>query len=433
MAMALMLHCVPVRSAEAGASSSWLADEAPEGQSVEPRAQTPLDTGSNADLHNDNTVLRNVELKLEDDSRELSIGPLTLWLGGNIEYDLYHFDDIYNYGAGGSGDAGQQIRRLEGTVRARYRDWGEIKAEYDAEAGDWTDLYLRWVSRLTPRPHTITLGNQKEPMGLSWLSGDLADTAQELATPVAAFADWRSLGLRVHRAFGSKAGEREFGFWRGDDAAITTSLGVFTEDINNTNGTDLAVTGRVTAGRIKGDTGSHLGMAASIRSARGNYDKISFRPEIYEADRIELARPDADELLIGSLEAAHTSGRLQLQAEAYLADYSGAIDGYGGGGYVQLGWFVAGEPRQYQTDWGVFARPQPRGNDWIVEVFARGSYTRGEDDINGWNAFNSLTLGANVYFRRLRGSVNMLYGKATDPVASEDDGLGVVARAQFLF
>lgn len=403
------------------------------GHDGELKADTMLDHSTTIDLHNDNTILRDVTVKKKDGAGQVSLGPLSIWIGANISYDVYKIDDVYNYRNAGDADAGQKTRHLEATLRSRLQNWGEIKAQYNFEGADWTDLYVRWVSRLTPRPYTITVGNQKEPMGLSWLGGSTSETALELATPVAAFGDWRSFGLRVHRAFNLGATERAFDFWKGDDAAVTTSLGVFTEDINNSNDTSLAVTGRVTAGRRQGDNSSHLGFAASFRQAQGNYDKVSFRPEIYEADKIVLARPDAEKLAIASLEAAQLIGPLQLQAEAYLADYSGNVDGYGAGGYVQLGWIVVGQGRTYQTDWGVLAPVQPRGNDSVVEVFSRFSHTRGDDDMSGWNAYNSLTLGANIYFRRVTGSVNILYGRSTDRIEGEDDGFGVVARARFLF
>ena len=419
--------------AEVSPESSKIQGEAITSRAGELKTNTLLDDSTTIDLHNDNTILRDVKVKKADGAGQVSFGPISIWLGANISYDVYNINDIYNYGNGGGGDAGQKTRHLEGTLRSRLQNWGEIKAQYDVEGGDWTDLYVRWVSRLTPRPYTITVGNQKEPMGLAWLGGSTSETAQEIATPVSAFGDWRSFGVRVHRAFNLGATDRAFGFWKGDDAAVTTSLGVFTEDINNSNDTSLAVTGRATAGRRKGDSSSHLGFAGSLRRARGNYDKVNFRPEIYEADKITLARPDADTLAIGALEAAHGSGPLQLQAEAYLANYAGEVDGYGAGGYVQVGWVVAGQGRTYQTDWGVLAPIRPEGNACVVEVFSRFSHTRGDDDVNGWNAYNSLTLGANVYFRKITGSVNVLYSRARDRVEGEDDGFGVVARARFLF
>ncbi len=400
---------------------------------VKLKTDTLLDDGATIDLHTDNTILRDVTIKRKGDSGQVSLGPLSIWIGANISYDLYEINEIYNYGNGGGTDVGQKTRHLEGTLRSRLRDWGEIKAQYDVEAGNWTDLYLRWVSRLTPRPYTITVGNQKEPMGLAWLGGGTSETAQELAAPSKAFGDWRSFGVRVHRAFNLGAADRAFGFWKGDDAAVTTSLGVFTEDINSSNGTSVAVTGRATAGRRKGYSSTHLGFSGSLRQAKGNYDKVSFRPEIYEADKIVLARPDADTLAVGALEAAHGHGALQLQAEAYLANYAGNVDGYGTGGYVQVGWVVVGQGRSYQTDWGVLAPIRPVGNTHVIEVFSRFSHTRGEDDVNGWNAYNSLTLGANVYFRKITCSVNALYGRTRDRIEGEDDGFGVVARARFLF
>ena len=109
------------------------------------------------------------------------------------------------------------------------------------------------------------------------------------------------------------------------------------------------------------------------------------------------------------------------------------MDGYGAGAYLQAGWFVTGQRRRYEPHWGIFGPLQLPKNDYAIELVSRFSYTRAEDDINDWNAYSSLTLGGNLYYRRFRGSLNILYGKARDAVDDQDDGLGMVARLQFLF
>ena len=45
----------------------------------------------------------------------------------------------------------------------------------------------------------------------------------------------------------------------------------------------------------------------------------------------------------------------------------------------------------------------------------------------------SATLGGNFWYRNFRGSINVLYGESREPIGTEDDGVAVVARAQYLF
>lgn len=59
--------------------------------------------------------------------------------------------------------------------------------------------------------------------------------------------------------------------------------------------------------------------------------------------------------------------------------------------------------------------------------------TRGEDDDNGWNDYKSLTVGANVYYSKVRGSIAILYGESREPIETEDEGIAVNARIQYLF
>jgi len=75
--------------------SSKIQGEAITSREGELKTNTLLDDSTTIDLHNDNTILRDVKVTKED----------------------------------------------------------------DIEGGDWTDLDVCWVSRLTPRPYTITVGN----------------------------------------------------------------------------------------------------------------------------------------------------------------------------------------------------------------------------------------------------------------------------------
>lgn len=387
-----------------------------------------LDDNTTNDMHDDSTILRNVQV-LDDDGLTL-FGALRIWVGGALQYDYYNIDDIYRSQSSSESSEGAGFRRLEGIFRSQLLDLGELKLQYDFDAGIFRDAYFRWVSERPNTPVTITIGNQKEPMGLDNLSGNKFEMAQERSAPTHAFGRWRSRGVRLHRAFQLEQEQRKLDIFAEEAAFITTSIGVFTDDIEQSHDTDIAVTARLTGGREKDGVGMHLGFAGSYRE--GDFYRISFRPEVNEADRITLARPDANTLGILALEGAYNHGRLHLQGEAYYSHYAGSIDGYGGGGYLQAGWFLTKDARQYNPRWGIQAPHRPNGK-YSAELFTRLSVTRGDDDQNGWNAYRSLTVGANMHYRKLRGSLNLLYSESQEPIGGQEDGVALVVRAQYLF
>ena len=139
------------------------------------------------ELHDDSTILRDVKTGKRDETGVVILDALRVWLGGAIQYDYYNFDGIYNNTGEGERREGGSMRRLEGTLRMQLYDWGELKAQYDFDRGIFRDLYLRWVSKLPVTPLTITVGNQKEPIGLDNLVGNKFSIAQERSAPSHAF------------------------------------------------------------------------------------------------------------------------------------------------------------------------------------------------------------------------------------------------------
>jgi phosphate-selective porin len=151
-----------------------------------------------------------------------------------------------------------------------------------------------------------------------------------------------------------------------------------------------------------------------------------------EADRVTLARPEANTASIIALEAAFNEGRLYAQAEGFAAAYRGRNDGAGGGAYIQTGWFLTENSRDYQPKWGII-RSGVTSQQLAADLFGRISYTLGEDDVAGSNSYTSLTLGSNLYYRKLRGSINILYGSSRNTINDEDSGLAFNVRAQYIF
>ncbi|MEP4145871.1 MAG: porin [Halioglobus sp.] len=393
------------------------------------RVATMLDPDTTSSMHDDTTILRNVST-LEDRTGVMFFDALRLWVGGAVQYDYFNFDGIYRHTEGGERDEGGNMRRLEGTLRSSLYEWGEIKVQYDFDSGTFRDFYVRWVSKDPETPWIVTIGNQKEPRSLDQLLGNKFTMAQERSAPAYAFGAERGMGVRLHKAFQVERADRPIDVFDDEAVFVTTSIGLFTEGIEESKDTDLALSGRVTAGRERDGVGIHTGLSLSYRE--GEFDRISLRPEVHNADRIVLANPQANTSGIVGLEGAYNHGPLHLQAEAYYTRYQGRLDGYGGGGYFQAGWFLTGESRDYNARWGVLA-PHTSSGSWSTELFARISHTRGEDDLNGWNDYKSATLGANFYYRKLRVSLNLLYGDAREPINGEEDGMALNVRAQYLF
>jgi phosphate-selective porin len=385
------------------------------------------DEAVTVEMHDDTTVLRDVE---GEDGGLVLFDGLHVWIGGAVQLDAFSFDELFNASAGGESKDDTSVRRGEMIVRSTLFDWGELKLQYDLESNVWRDLYFRRVDE--DKGLTVTVGNQKEPMGLDYQMGNKFGTAMERSAPATAFGSFRGAGVRINRWFDRSPEQQWIRFADQQKTYITTTLGLFGQDIEDTSDTDVALTGRITMGRDKRlGEGLHMGLSASYR--QGDFDRIAPRAEVYETNRIRLASPDADEQAVVALEAMATRGSLHAQAEFYYSDYRGGdIDGEGYGGYVQGGWFITGEKRAYRPKWGLWA-PLPHSEKSVFEVFARLSHTYGNDDLSSSNALTVATLGGNWYLRQFRASLNALYSEVDRDYKGQDSGVAVTARVQYLF
>jgi phosphate-selective porin len=385
------------------------------------------DEAVTVEMHDDTTVLRDVE---GDDGDLVLFDALHVWIGGAVQLDAYLYDDLFSARDGGESMDDTFVRRGEVVVRSTLFDWGEVKAQYDLDSDAWRDLYYRNVNEDESR--TFTIGNQKEPMGLDYLMGNKFGTAMERSAVSTAFASFRGAGVRVNRWF-DLAPEQQYLRFGGDKHAyITTTLGLFGQDIENSSTTDVALTGRVTAGRSQDKgLGMHVGGSLSLRE--GDYTRIAPRPGMHDVDRIPLAFFDADQQAVVALEGMATRGSLHVQAEFYYSDYSGGnIDGDGYGAYVQAGWFITGEQRTYRPKWGLWA-PVAHSDKGIFEVFARAGYTYGDSDQSSSNNLQLFTVGGSWYWRKFRASINGLYSKVDRDINDEDSGFATTVRFQYLF
>ena len=385
------------------------------------------DNKTTVTMQDDNSVLRDVR---NSKGQLVLFGKVRLWIGGAVQLDAYTGEGLFTLDDGGKSDSEIYVRRAEGILRASIFDNSEVKAQYDFDAQIFRNLYWRWLSDSASR--SVTVGNQKEPMGLDYLEGSKFTTAMEPSAPSSAFASFRSAGVRYSSWAALDSADRPLQWWGDNRTYLTSSIGLFGEDIENSNDTDWAVTGRVAmGGRKTGNTAYHLGISASYRN--GEYDRIAPRPGLYDANRIALARPDADTQALIGVESLAAIGSLHGQMEAYYSDYSGGeVDAEGWGGYGQVSWMFGGKHRIYQPRWGVWA-PVKAGDEQIFEVFGRVSFTHGNDNVNSSNDLSLLTLGGNWYYRNFRVSANLMLADTKRDLNGEGSGHAIGLRLQYLF
>ena len=385
------------------------------------------DNKTTVSMQDDNSVLRDVR---NDKGQLVLFGKVRLWVGGALQLDAYTGEGLFTLDDGGNSDSDSYVRRAEGILRASILDNSEVKAQYDFDAQLFRNLYWRWLSDSASR--SLTVGNQKEPMGLDYLEGSKFTTAMEPSAPTSAFASFRSAGVRYSSWAALESEDRPLQLWGDNRVYLTSSIGLFGKDIENSNDTDRAVTGRVTLGGLTTETtGYHLGISASYRD--GEYDRIAPRPGLFDVNRIVLARPDADTQALIGVEGLADMGSLHGEMELYYSDYSGGeVDAEGWGGYGQVGWMFGGKRRIYQPRWGVWA-PVKAGEEHIFEVFGRVSYTHGNDKVNSANDLSLLTLGGNWYYRNFRVSANLLLADTKRDLGDEGSGHAIGLRLQYLF
>lgn len=379
------------------------------------------------EMHDDTTVLSQVEDRAGDQQMSEK---RHLWAGGALQYDAHWTDGVFGLKDGGDGETDTSTRRAEAIVRAGLFEQGEVKLQYDLDGELWRDLYWRWVAR---EMHTIiTVGNQKEPLGMDYLMGNKFDSPMERSAPSNAFGSFRGQGVRLNRWWNLEGHHPLMNLGKARQSAITATVGVFTEGLDSSKDTDLALTGRLTYGWQRSEeTGFHMAVAATARD--GEFSQIATRPEWHSSDQVTLASLEADRQYALAFEGMYVHGPLYGRAELYLSDYRGGdVGGEGLGAYVQAGWMITGEEREYRPRWGLLAPVRPKSRH-AFELFGRLSYTWADGDEQAWNSLGIATLGGNWYYRKFRGSLNLLLGGTRNDVQGEDAGVALTARIQYLF
>ena len=267
---------------------------------------------------------------------------------------------------------------LAGTIKFAkpwaFRVGGNYRGLDPTDSRTWTSTYVSLAIPLGDVA-TVTVGKQKEGLGLEMIEDgrDLPFMERSTMTTAFAFVDSHVVGVRFS---GTAAGDR-----------MTWSAGWFNNWLQN----DLSFSesGQIAAGRVSGlpiDAGRrllHVAFSGAYREAPGGSFKIKSVPEVYEApDFVDTGTFAADHGTSIGAELAYAEGPVLISSEYTSTWVSSAqtgdprFDGF----YVAASWCLTGESRPYDRVTGSFGAISPstpfsfrRGGIGAWEIAARYS------------------------------------------------------------
>lgn len=366
-------------------------------------------------------------------------GDFKLKFGGRIQNDFAWFsegDDIKNIPI--NSQDGTEFRRarlyIGGTI---YEDF-EFKAQYDFAGSSHKikDMYI--AANNVPVVGQIKVGHFKEPFSLENLtsSKDIGMMERNLST---AFAPGYGTGIGIANSAYDKHLAYAAGIFRHSD-----SQGAGASD---SGGVDI--TGRISGVPIwdaEGERYLHLGLGLSHLDvdSDGEYDLDSSAEAHLAEDLVMINMVDVDSVDMIGLEVAYAQGTLHLQSEyifTCVGGESGIEDADFSGYYVQVGYFLTGEHKNYKLGKGVFDKIRPNNNFTLSEggtgaweVLVRYSNLDLEDGSYAGGELSDITLGINWYLNpNMKVMLNYVHGELEDGVlgdGEEDDVDYIMTRFQ---
>ncbi len=374
-------------------------------------------------------------------------GAFKLKFGGRLQLDgavISESDglsqDLRDLGGEGQG-AGVEFRRarifFEGTVYERLF----FRAQYDFADGNpaFKDVYMG-LKGLGP-VGSIQVGQFKEPFFLDEQTSSNYITFMERPLGNAFFPD-RNVGAM---AFNNLADKRVL--WQ---LGVFNDTDNFGDDFSSFTRTDWDAAARITGLPIWKDEGSHyLHLGADyVHRFRGS-DSVSFsqRPESHQADSF-VATPtlsaSGTDLFDGEL--AYVHGPFALQSE-YTHSLVNGEDGQGNvgfwGAYAQVSYFLTGEHKVYEPEYGRFGRVKPKANfnpaqgGWGAwEIAARYSYLDLDDRNVEGGKLSDVTAAINWYlYPNARIMLNYIHADVSDRQAAAPvysvGGTGNIVQTRF--
>ncbi len=297
-------------------------------------------------------------------------------LGGRIMNDYAFFDassNAENYYGKDEFRTGSEFRRarlyMAGTI---YGNIG-FKAQYEFAGGD-ADFKDVYITAATPFG-TLTAGHHKEPFGLEYLTSSKYITFMERSL-AAQMAPKRNTGVSLADGFGD-------GQWRWS-AGVFRDSDTFGDDTNNLGGSEWNFTGRVSgvAWRSQNEDQESLlnvGVSGSYRKGSDELVDPAFKAPLNDGfGRVALAGAQRigptfvdtgrfgtdDEMKMWGADMAFLMGPLHAQGEYVMQDWdvstgsSADVDAWA----AQIGYFLTGETRAFDTKTANWNRTSPTSN-----------------------------------------------------------------------
>lgn len=294
-------------------------------------------------------------------------------IGGNMQYDWLRTDEAERLQQ--SGD----IRRTRVSLGLKSPAGFDAKFEFDVHANTVTDAFLRWRGG----PHSVRVGQYKQPMFLEELTSDRYTLFMEQGLP-GAFALARRLGVeyawaKAHWRFAASAFDGNLrGLQKGSGAV---GRAVYTPWME--------------AGQVL-----HIGASVASESPDGELARFSSRVEQSGIGRTRLdtgTLAGVDRIRRAGLEVLLIQGPWTLQGEYLRADLSRTMAEDVGlhGWYLQAGWYLGGDHASYKD--GAVDAPDLGEDGRAFEIAARVSGLDLDDAAVRGGDTRNLTLGANWY------------------------------------
>ena len=341
-------------------------------------------------------------------------------ISGVIMLD-YALQDGINREGDDSAEFNSEIRRARLDIKHKLKkNWSaKLQIGFDEEqsSSEIGDSYIRYKRS---KRVAITLGRFKEPFGLENTTSSKNITFLERAMVSNALSPGRNIGWMVAAV----------------PSNFTWAFSLVDIESQENDSAPFALGARLTCAPINNELQTlHLGFSASLREMDGEIFEIKERAEIHSADNIiESEEIAVDKMQLLGVEMAFLDGPLSYQGEyistdiqAVDASQDAVFDGF----YVQAGYFLSRDTRQYNN--GKLVSVQPTSKDGAWELAYRYSELNTRESIEG-SKLQSNTLGLNYYYgKNIRLTTNLLYSRSSEAVNGSEDGTGVAFRAQYLF
>ncbi len=349
-------------------------------------------------------------------------------LGGRLHIDTNNYEGVFNSDDGGGFESELFVRRgrlnISGYVTSnwQYRFQAVLEKNADNDISDAYVIYKGFGPKLWLR-----MGQQKEDLGLEWLTSSNTITSIERSAATRAFSHIRSEGVTVVGRYND----------------LSYNLGIHKNDYAQND--KAVLTGRLVK-RMINEERDVLQLGGGFSYRDGDRGNLNVRPEVREIERvnrIDSGRISSDKALVFNVEGMTIQDNWHLSGELYYAQYQGGDDATAYGGYIMGGYFLTGEKRLYDDLHGRFGGVTPANDSGAWEVFSRLTWIDLSDNSKG-NKAAILTAGVNWYLNpRVRFMVNYVHAEYDKPPAGlTDDGVGTIgddsgdaitARLQFWY